>query len=311
MLLELNIDAQEGLFGLITCIVAFTVCVFFAFRRFARYRIIADTPTALIRSAPQGYVELIGKVIAGEAGLLDSPLSGSQCVWFDARIDRYKRNSNGKGGHWEPVFRKCSDAWFQIDDDTGICLIDPTGAEANTRQNRVWYGATEWPGALHNYSFEHYSISIVGGNSRYRYTEKLITEGEPLYALGNFHSVGGGRDRLDLQAASRNLLKQWKSDQAALIDRFDTNSDGKIDMNEWSLAQNAALKQAKAHQRELDTLPTMHALRDPQAPGLPFILSTFDEGALIKRFRWHVAGFMACALLAFWLGLELLLTETF
>jgi len=316
MLLELDINSQERLFGLLACIVGFTLCVFLAFRRFARYRLVADTPTALIRSAPQGYVELIGEVIAGEDGMLSSPLSGRPCVWYQIRVDRYKRNANGKGGRWESVRRSTSASWFQIDDGTGICLIDPAGAEANTRHKKTWYGSTgvpasEMPSAgIHSGNFDHYAAAIVGGSGRYRYTEQLIFEHERLYALGRFRSVGGGRERLDLKAASRDLLRDWKQDQAALIGRFDSDGDGRIDPAEWGQAQQEAVRQARAQQRELDATPTLHLLQDPDEQGQPFLLSTFDEQGLLSRFRWHLAGYMACALLAFWIGLELLLTTT-
>lgn len=311
MLLDLHLEQHERLIGLIVCIAAFTVCLFLAFRRFARYRLVADTPTALIRSAPQGYVELIGQVIAGEDGMLTSPLSGHPCVWYRAAVDRYRRNSNGKGGRWESVFRDSSTSWFQVDDGTGICLIEPAGAEVNTRHRKVWYGATELPGGHRaGGGFGQYAAAIVGTGGRYRYTEQLIFEHERVYALGRFHSVGGGRERLDLKAASRDLLREWKSDPAALVDRFDTDGDGKIDLEEWSQAQKQAIRETKAKQREMDASPTLHVLHDPEAQGQPYILSTFDEERLLTRFRWHLAGFMACALLAFWLGLELLLTTT-
>ncbi|GGB86222.1 hypothetical protein GCM10011352_10150 [Marinobacterium zhoushanense] len=311
MLLDLDISSNERLFSLIGCIIGFTVCIFLAFRRFTRYRLVADTPTALIRSAPQGYVELIGQVIAGEDGLLRSPLSGSPCVWYHARVERYVRNANRKGGRWKQVYRDTSSSWFQIDDGTGVCLINPAGAETDTQYKKVWYGHTEVPiGRVDSSSFHHYAASIVGGSGRYRYTEQLILEQERVYALGCFRSLGGGRERLDLKAASRDLLREWKSDQAALISRFDNDGDGKIDSEEWTRAQHAAVQQAKARQHELDALPTVDVLQNPEQQGQPFLLSTLDEEGLLTRFRWYLAGYMACALLAFWLGLEVLLTAT-
>ncbi|WP_432696187.1 GIDE domain-containing protein [Marinobacterium sp. YM272] len=311
MLLDLNIESHERLIGLIICIIGFLVCVFFAFRRFGHYRLIVDTPTALIRSAPQGYVEISGSVIAGEDGQLRSPLSGQPCVWYRIKVDRYERNSNNKGGRWRSVRRETSQAWFQIDDGTGICLVDPEGAMAATQHKKVWFGHTEMPGAaLSTSSFQQYSARLVGSfaSGRYRYTEELIFEHERLYTLGSFQSVGGGRERLDLKAATTDILRGWKSDQAALIGRFDADKDGKIDQQEWYEARKQALREAKLQQREMDKMPTMHVLGDPKEQGHPFVISTFDEERLLSRFRWQLGGFMACGLLAFWLGLELLLT---
>jgi len=309
MLLDLTLSGQERLFGLIGCALAFPLLLFFAFRRLGRYRLIIDTPTALIRSAPQGYVELIGQVIAGEDGMLSSPLSGRPCVWYRIRIDRYQSNRNNKGGSWRPVKRETSASWFQIDDGSGVCLVDPEGASVSTRHKKIWYGQSELPATLAGrVPFKRYAANILGTGGRYRYSEELIFQYESLYALGRFRSLGGGRDRLDLKTASADILRQWKSDQAALIGRFDTDGDGKIDQQEWQQARSLAHKEALEQQRQLDEMPTMHLICDPQTPGQPFILSTHDEKKLIRRFRWQLAGFMACALLVFWLGLELMLT---
>lgn len=311
MLLDLHIDSQERLIGLVICVIGFLVLVFFAFRRFSHYRLIADTPTALIRSAPQGYVEISGNVIAGEDGHLHSPLSGRPCVWYRIKIDRYESNSNNKGGRWRPVRRETSTQWFQINDGTGTCLIDPEGAHTSTQQKKVWFGSSEMPGpVLSTTSFKQYSAKIVGsvGGGRYRYSEELIFEHERVFTLGTFRSVGGGRERLDLKAASTEILRGWKLNQAALIGRFDADGDGKIDQQEWNEARKEAIKQARLQQREMDRMPTLHVLGDPKEQGQPFLLTTYDEERLLNRFRWQLGVFMACALLAFWLGLELLLT---
>ena len=42
----------------------------------------------------------------------------------------------------------------------------------------------------------------------------------------------------------RELLRQWKSDQATLKERFDLNEDSKIDEKEWRLARSQARREA-------------------------------------------------------------------
>lgn len=311
MLLDLSLSPGGRLVALTICCLLFLLLLYLAFRHLGRYRLIADTPTALIRSAPQGYVEIIGQVIAGEDGMLRSPLSERPCVWYRVRVDQYQSGSNNKASRWRPVLRDSSSSWFQINDGTGTCLVDPAGASASTRYRKVWYGQTELPGAfVSSGSFNRYASHILGNGGRYRYTEELIFEHERLYALGEFRSLGGGRDRLDLKAQSGDILRAWKADQAALIDRFDADGDGRIDPEEWQRAREAAHQEALEQQKSLDQLPTMHLICDPQTPGQPFILSTHDEERLVRRFRWQLAGFMACALLVFWAGLELLLATT-
>lgn len=239
-------------------------------------------------------MEIIGQVIAGEDGMLSSPLSGRPCVWYRIRIDRYQSNQNNKGGSWRPVKRETSASWFQIDDGTGVCLVDPEGASVSTRHKKVWYGQSELPAALlSTVSFNRYAATILGTGARYRYTEELIFQYESLYALGRFRSLGGGRERLDLNAARGEILRHWKQDQAALIGRFDADGDGKIDQQEWQQARQQAHKEALKQQRQLDEMPTLHLICDPETAGQPFILSTHDENRLSRRFRWQLAGFMA------------------
>ncbi|MBS97368.1 MAG: hypothetical protein CMI01_01645 [Oceanospirillaceae bacterium] len=318
MFLDLNVSPNERLFGMIGCAVGFLVLVYLAFRIYRHIRLISDTPTALIRSAPQGYVEIIGHVIAGENGMLNSPLSQRPCVWYRIKVERRERSSDNKRDSWRTVRNETSESWFQINDNTGTCLVDPEGAIVKTRHKQVWFGSSEYPGSGYAMPgsggfaqvgvFSRYKQNILGSSGRFRYTEELIFEYEPLYALAEFRSVGGGRERLDLKTTSAEILRDWKADQAALIDRFDADGDGKIDLQEWEQARLAARKEARARQGELDEIPTMHVLMNPDLRGHPYLLSTFDEEQLLTRNRWYMAGLMACALLAFWLGLELMLT---
>ena len=64
---------------------------------------------------------------------------------------------------------------------------------------------------------------LTRGN--YRYTEYRMSVGAPLYAIGAFRSVGGVSS-VDVDAATAELLRDWKRDQAALLQRFDSDGDG-------------------------------------------------------------------------------------
>src|SRR5690606_16652826 len=96
-------------------------------RQLRRARLIEDTPTSRIRSAPQGYVELTGfaREVAAADTPLRGPLTGKPCVWFRYRIERYQR---GKRSGWHPVESGASAQWFELDDGSGRCWIDPAGA---------------------------------------------------------------------------------------------------------------------------------------------------------------------------------------
>jgi hypothetical protein len=150
-----------------------------AFRLLRRARLIEDVPTANIRSAPQGYVELEGHALPWEKrGTQNAPLSHDCCVWWDFRVEQRRRTS--KGGHrWVRIEEGTSRTPFVIEDDTGRCIVSPKGATARVDFQRTWYGSSSRP-----------APGLNGGpaSGRYRYTERMIIPGERLYALGLFQS---------------------------------------------------------------------------------------------------------------------------
>jgi len=139
------------------------------FRLQRRRRLMEDMPTARIRSAAQGYVELIGQALPPDVPLR-APLTGSLCAWYRFRVERRK----GEGGNsgWEVEQQGVSDAQFWLDDGSGRCIVDPEGAEVRARDKRTWVGAApqfvpESPGA-----------ALWSGDAEHRYTEELILPGD-------------------------------------------------------------------------------------------------------------------------------------
>src|SRR4030067_2822595 len=64
-------------------------CSWRTWRHVSHVRLIEDTPTAKIRSAPQGYVELegLGKLMDGPP--IIARLTGLPCVWDRYTIEEY------------------------------------------------------------------------------------------------------------------------------------------------------------------------------------------------------------------------------
>ncbi|MBA4502380.1 GIDE domain-containing protein [Marinobacterium marinum] len=309
MLLELApLSAGEKLLFILISLVGVLVSLGFVFSRLSRYRLIVDTPTAKVRSAPQGYVELIGHAMPGEDGALDAPLSGRPCVWYEYKVEELKEDNGRK--RWRPVRSGRSSHLFRLDDGTGSCLIDPRGAEVTPRHKHSWRGQSTLPGTRNltpDAVVALFSTHI--GNGQYRFTERLIFEHEPLYALGDFHSRGGGRDHLNMRETVRDLLRNWKRNPEQLLTRFDANGDGKINPDEWQQARQAAEQEARQQQQSLHQQPSVHVLRAPQTSSRPFLLSTHDEERLVRRYRWLVAGCLTGVLFFFWFFLEVLLAN--
>ncbi len=221
-----------------------------------RSRAILDTPTSRIASSAQGYAEMLGNARAISNQPLLSPLSGLPCVWY--RYLLYRRVND----HWEFDSEGVSDTPFLLDDGTGLCQIDPAGAEILS---------------------SHRERRRVGDR---RYIEWLLLEGDLLYALGDFSTAGGAHANLDAEADYQQVLTAWKADPKGLQERFDFDGNGEIDAQEWALARAAAKREVGRQHGQLRDVPAQHYLNKP-ASGRPYVLSNLSPESMGRTHaRW-------------------------
>lgn len=232
-----------------------------------RRRAIADTPTSRIASAAQGYVELRGTGRPLDDPPLLSHLTALPCLWY-----RYRVEEKSGGGKWHTVSNGESDVALILEDGSGRCLIDVEQAEILTRHKESW----------------------VKGD--HRYTEWKLLIGDPIYALGEFRSIGGATLELDAESDVKVLLAAWKNDRATLLRRFDLDDDGEINVKEWALARQAARREIDKLQRAARQEPELHTLRCPQN-GQLYLISNLDPDRIARRYLcwsvFHLAVFFA------------------
>lgn len=275
----------EFYFSLSIGIAASLFCLFRCYWNFHLKRLIEDMPTSKIRSASQGFSELIGRA-KHIAQPQTAPLTGEPCVWWRYRIERYQRSQ--KSGFWRTVERRTSRHPFYLDDGTGHCLIDPEGAEIDSRHRKTWYGNSSRP-ILKPIHFDGRRVvmtpmlSNIGIGKRYRYTEEQIRDGDPLYALGHFSTDTRGERCFSVQALRSDILREWKLDFQTLLDKFDSNNDGELDIHEWQQVTQVAHKLAEEERTNLLALPDEHMLSKPNTNGLPFIIGSQSQDQLISR----------------------------
>ena len=270
-----------------------------AFYYLMRKRIIQDVPTSRIRSAAQGYVELAGRSALIPGKEIRAPLTGTVCSWFFYTIEEYRRS--GKRSRWVTVELGSSDALFLLIDDTGQAVIDPEGASITPAVTDVWYGSSRQP--------DQSAVRPGGGwwrftSGRYRYTEKRIHPGDPLYAIGLFNTTSGGTG-YDIDNRVRVLLGEWKQDSATLLKQFDSNRDGEIDMEEWNRVRETALRQVMARHGEMKNFPSVHTMSDTRDLRRPYLLSAITEPRLVKKYNKNaglcITAFFIAGILAVWL----------
>ena len=222
---------------------------------YRRFHLIADTPTSRIASAAQGYVELVGhcELFPGELPL--GFRSGPPCVWYRFTVSR------SVNGQIEVIDRGQSDDTFMIKDASGHCVIDPDDAEIHTTTHKNW---TEGD----------YMISL-----------SYFAPNEKIYALGELKTIGGSHLSLDKRTDISVLLADWKRKPEMMLDRFDANKDGKIDLQEWEQARKAANKEVDEQHCEIRLNKDIHIVCAP-TDERPFVLSNQDPDRLVRRFQW-------------------------
>lgn len=238
-------------------------------------RLMADTPTSRIRSAAQGFVELKG--MSKQLRDMQSPLSNSICVWWSYKIEKLQQS--GKNRNWVTIEDGESHEAFVLHDGSGECVVHPEGAEIIPHQTRTWRGNTPRP------SQAAVKKKFFARTEHYRYTEELLYSELQTYAIGMFHTI----NPTSLLPNTGDIIRQWKADYQALLEKYDTNGDGQLDEQEWQQVLNAAEEEVRRKTAETDMDENIKPIHILSVEGLPkrrsYIISGIDEEALQKQKR--------------------------
>jgi len=264
-------------------IVVAAVGFYFAFIFIRRARLIEDTPTSRIRSAAQGYVELVGYGDTIEGPEIVAPLSKVPCTWYSYKVEKLGDK------HSQVVDSGTSGELFVLVGNTGRCVIDPDGAIVTPTVKKSWYSSS--------YDGDTGSFLSGGMGRRYRFTEERMHPGDTLYAIGFFRSVGGSHEMFNTAQEVRELLAKWKKDPQKMLSMFDKNKDGVIDAHEWENVRKVANYFVRKNQSKRKVPPVTHVLSKPDNSKQPYLLSTKPAHQLIKRYKMFSAASFAGFLL--------------
>lgn len=248
-----------------------------------RDRQLADTPLVKIRSAAQGYVKVSGLARCAEDPPTAAPLSSRACVWWSFTVEKRRGRGREEDG-WEVVDNASSVTPFVLADADSECLVGPVNAEITPTCRNVWYGDSLRPTSPPPVG----NALFVSGN--FRYTELLLKVGDALSVTGELrsHSEIDGTDKTGA------LLRQWKLNQGALLSRFDSNHDGRVDTQEWEAARAAAAAEVRASQLKTPVVRTS-VIGEP-THGEPFLIAPMDGARLVRREKWRALAFLALGL---------------
>ncbi len=137
------------------------------------------TPTTWISALPaEGPVEVMGKV--GEKTIL-SPITKTACAAYMLEVQQYKRSRNSAG--WRTISKKRSQEPFDIDDETGVLQIDPSGADLMVSGES--FDDTldaEQRSALEDLGIK--TTGFFGTEKTLRVIEHLVLPQQQIYAIG-------------------------------------------------------------------------------------------------------------------------------
>jgi hypothetical protein len=123
-----------------------------------RWRLARDTPSSKVRSAPQGYVELVGVAAPAGPDLLRDPVTREPCVWFRVETYRdYRKRALVRSAQ--------SQQPFLLRDDTGACAVHPAEAEITT------------------------APPVIVADAEFQHHVWRIRPGERLYVAGHFRTL--------------------------------------------------------------------------------------------------------------------------
>ncbi len=222
---------------------------------YRRLLVIAEHPTSTIAAVAQGYVELLGRA----RNLLPqkSPLQGRECVWF-----RYWVYAKDQNNAWRLADYRSSEQNFEIEDATGRCTVNPTGAEVIA-------------------SDRHQIIQ-----NDHKYIEELLHSGGTVYVLGKLQTITERNAAQQIKHEVGQLLAQWKKSPFNFKFRFDLNGDGEIDMHEWEQARAQATMEVLDKKGILNK-EEVHLICAPD-DGRMFLISGVSPYELRQRYKFWI-----------------------
>ena len=196
-------------------IVGSTLSLFAGLFNYWRLLKISEAPLSTIAAAAQGYIELQG--VANCEKPLTTPYHGIPCVWYRAWVFANTADDETINLFGTRLLDYSeSELAFTLTDNTGHCSVNPKGAEVVHFKARTWR------------------------KNDHRYVEEYLPAGKQLYVLGQLDTR---HDVLDVNAVNIQLSKKLallKANKQQLLNRYDHNRDGQIDLDEWEKARHEA-----------------------------------------------------------------------
>lgn len=272
---------------------------------YLRYvRLIEDTATSSIRSAPQGYVELEGRAQSLNGIECVGPLTNKPCCWYSYRLEVLKKRTvnNRVEKYWEILQEGASHHLFVLEDGTGKCIICPVGAKMMPQFQKQWY-SRELPIHFQKNSKKSFWNNLTIGKPRYRLFEARVEFNDHLYALGCFQTIPL-KENLVEEKDFNHVKVEPNTKAPGVASALMPVLSEIVNINaEWkSLAKNIS-KDPSFKMPEYINVITSKNLSSKQ----PYLVSTLSQKELAKKYKWKAFKygflFVLAGALPFWMVL--------
>lgn len=164
------------------------IVILMSLKSMRRRKRILGTPTSPIAQAPgNGPVELKGRVVPSEQGVLAAPFSGRQGVWVRCIVQEWRQH--GRSGSWHTILNEIDSRSFFIDDGSGqMARVLPQGSEVILDTQTIGKSGTfndaqpHFEGFLASRGLK--STNFLGFNKSMQYQEEILMPSDNIYALG-------------------------------------------------------------------------------------------------------------------------------
>ncbi len=187
-------------------VIGFFAGIYFFFKGFKWQRqkqLIENTPTSKIRSVAMGPVEVFGGAVPSQTGVLKSPLTAKDCVYYRYTIEEFRKS--GKHSNWVTIKSGEDSKLFFLKDDTGSVLVDPKGAEINIPPDFSFEsGLGKDPPQNVKMFLKENGMShegLFGTNRALRFREYRLEPGDKVYIMG----IAGDNPFVETGAAKQSM----------------------------------------------------------------------------------------------------------
>lgn len=266
---------------LLVVILAFTVGMFWAHS----YHIMRSTPTVMVRSAMDGYVELAGHLEPlATGGTITAPVSGKPCVWYRCRVQELDLSLSG--GLWVDLFVDEEQRPCRLRDGSGICILDtPLALAIFGRKRETW--TVNLP--LRRKPLPHalQGMDRDGLRTPLRFVEERLEANVPGYAIGEMHTVRltDGDDE-----PARKAIDGWKRWRTDYIPRLRGAPERVVPNPDVPQAVEVRRRAIPAYARACGMRGKWFRILGPtDSVRHPFLVAGEDQRLLGRRLRRRIA----------------------